>query len=58
MTGRAVTRSTPERREVYAAAELFAGFDPARPESYGETPDFASFRWFVGDRARHSDGCR
>jgi hypothetical protein len=37
----------PERRGVYAADELFAGFDPARPASYGDTPDFANFRWFV-----------
>ncbi|MEO5921993.1 MAG: Rossmann fold nucleotide-binding protein [Pseudolysinimonas sp.] len=36
-----------DRREVYSADELFAGFDPARPESFGETRDFASFRWFV-----------
>lgn len=35
------------RREVYSAEELFAGFEPRRPESYGETPDFRSFRWFV-----------
>jgi predicted Rossmann-fold nucleotide-binding protein len=34
-------------RGVYSAAELFEGFDPARPGSYGETLDFASFRWFV-----------
>ena len=37
----------PERRAVYSADELFAGFDPERPESYGETPDFASYRWYV-----------
>jgi hypothetical protein len=36
-----------ERREVYTAAELFAGFDASRPESYADTPDFANFRWFV-----------
>lgn len=36
-----------ERRAVYTPDELFAGFDPARPSSFGETPDFASFRWFV-----------
>jgi len=35
------------RREVYSAAELYAGFDPARPDSFGDTPDFANFRWFV-----------
>jgi predicted Rossmann-fold nucleotide-binding protein len=37
----------PDRRDVYAPAELFDGFDPARPASYGETADFRSFRWFV-----------
>jgi predicted Rossmann-fold nucleotide-binding protein len=26
---------------------LFAGFDPARPDSYAETLDFRSFRWFA-----------
>jgi predicted Rossmann-fold nucleotide-binding protein len=40
-------RPDAERQEVYSAAELFADFDPARPESYGDTPDFANFRWFV-----------
>lgn len=34
-------------RGAYSAAELFAGFDPTRPESFGETPDFGLFRWFV-----------
>lgn len=37
----------PGRREVYSPGELFAGFDPARPETFRDTPDFASFRWFV-----------
>jgi predicted Rossmann-fold nucleotide-binding protein len=37
----------PGRREVYSPGELFAGFDPGRPVTFGETPDFASFRWFV-----------
>jgi predicted Rossmann-fold nucleotide-binding protein len=37
----------PGRREVYSPADLFAGFDAGRPGSYGTTPDFASFRWFV-----------
>jgi predicted Rossmann-fold nucleotide-binding protein len=36
-----------DRREVYSPAELFTGFDPGRPASYGETPDFRRFRWFV-----------
>jgi predicted Rossmann-fold nucleotide-binding protein len=40
-------RPDSDRQEVYTAAELFAGFDPARPDSYGDTPDFANFRWFV-----------
>jgi predicted Rossmann-fold nucleotide-binding protein len=40
-------RPDADRQEVYTAAELFAGFDPARPESFGDTPDFADFRWFV-----------
>jgi predicted Rossmann-fold nucleotide-binding protein len=35
------------RREVYTPGELFAGFDPERPASYGETRDFACYRWFV-----------
>lgn len=42
-----VTPSSAPNRGVYSAGELFDGFDPARPESYAETPDFASFRWFV-----------
>ncbi|HEV7742797.1 MAG TPA: hypothetical protein VGO65_10290 [Pseudolysinimonas sp.] len=36
-----------ERRDVYAPGELFRGFDPARPVTYGDTMDFRSFRWFV-----------
>jgi predicted Rossmann-fold nucleotide-binding protein len=36
-----------DRRQVYAATDLFAGFDPQRPESYGETADFRSFQWYV-----------
>jgi len=35
------------RREVYTPDELFAGFDPSRPASYGDTADFAAFRWYV-----------
>jgi predicted Rossmann-fold nucleotide-binding protein len=35
------------RREVYRPEELFFGFDPERPASYAETPDFRSFQWFV-----------
>jgi predicted Rossmann-fold nucleotide-binding protein len=37
----------PDRREVYSPAELFAGFDPARPASYADTADFRRFRWYV-----------
>jgi predicted Rossmann-fold nucleotide-binding protein len=32
---------------LYSPAELFAGFDPERPESYGETMDFRTYRHFV-----------
>lgn len=35
------------RREVYRPEELFAGFDPGRPASFGETADFRSFQWYV-----------
>ena len=37
----------PIRTSVYTPAELFAGFDPARPASYAETLDFRSYEWFV-----------
>lgn len=37
----------PAPGSVYTAAELFAGFDPARAESYAETMDFRSYEWFV-----------
>lgn len=37
----------PGRREVYSPGELFAGFEPKRPETFGATPDFACYRWFV-----------
>jgi predicted Rossmann-fold nucleotide-binding protein len=40
-------RGLDPARGVYSAAELFAGFDPARPATFGDTPDFRSFRWFV-----------
>ncbi|HEX7834518.1 MAG TPA: Rossmann fold nucleotide-binding protein [Pseudolysinimonas sp.] len=40
-------RPDADRLQVYTAAELFEGFDPSRPESYGETPDFANYEWFV-----------
>lgn len=38
---------TPIRNSVYAPEELFAGFDPAVPDSYAATMDFAAYRWFV-----------
>lgn len=38
---------TPIRNTVYAPEELFDGFDPAVPESYAATMDFAAYRWFV-----------
>lgn len=40
-----------ERQTVYSAEQLFSGFDPERPESFGETPDFASFRWYLATGA-------
>ncbi|MBB5954683.1 putative Rossmann-fold nucleotide-binding protein [Saccharothrix tamanrassetensis] len=32
------------RSALYTPAELFAGFDPARPESYADTPDARIYR--------------
>jgi predicted Rossmann-fold nucleotide-binding protein len=32
------------RSRLYTPAELFAGFDPARPESYADTPDARIYR--------------
>ncbi|MFC5501175.1 LOG family protein [Lysinimonas soli] len=37
----------PIRGSVYSAEELFAGFSPGRVDSYAETMDFQSYRWFV-----------
>ena len=37
----------PIRGSVYSAEELFAGFSPSRVDSYAETMDFLSYRWFV-----------
>lgn len=34
----------PYRDALYTPAELFAGFDPARPESYHDTPDALIYR--------------
>ena len=43
---------------VYAPTDLFAGFDPSRPATYGDTPDFAQLAVVRRDGPRHSDGCR
>ena len=37
----------PIRNSVYTADELFAGFDPGTPGSYGRTLDFRAYEWFV-----------
>lgn len=37
----------PIRGGLYTPAELFAGFDPLRPQSYVEMRDFAVYRYFV-----------
>lgn len=37
----------PDRGEVYSPGELFAGFDPGRAVTFGDTPDFAAYRWYV-----------
>jgi len=37
----------PLREEVYSPTELFARFDPARPQSYADTPDFAIYRHYL-----------
>ena len=34
---------------LYTVAELFEGYDPARPESFGSTPDFRIYHEFVAD---------
>lgn len=46
----------PIRNELYSARELLAGFDPNRPASWTETPDFKSYVYFVTQgRATASD---
>jgi predicted Rossmann-fold nucleotide-binding protein len=35
------------RPSLYSVEELFAGFDPARPETYFSTPDWLTFRSFI-----------
>jgi predicted Rossmann-fold nucleotide-binding protein len=37
----------PIRRQLYSGSELFAGFSPAAPSSWAQTPDFEAFRYFV-----------
>lgn len=37
----------PIRQELYSPAELFHGFEPGKPSSWGETVDFAIYRHFV-----------
>lgn len=37
----------PIRSQLYGPAELFVGFDPARPQSWGDTVDFAIYHHFV-----------
>lgn len=34
----------PFRSSLYTPDEVFAGFDPARPGSYADTPDFRAYR--------------
>jgi predicted Rossmann-fold nucleotide-binding protein len=48
----------PFRSELYQPAELFAGFDPDRPGSYRDTPDFAAYRstWLPGGRSDRDIG--
>ena len=36
-------------RALYSIAELFAGYDPGRPETFGATPDFQIYHEFVAD---------
>ncbi|GAB5519884.1 MAG: LOG family protein [Rhodothermales bacterium] len=44
----------PLRWSLYDAPQLFAGFDPARPASFADTPDFAIYRHFVAEgRTKH-----
>lgn len=37
----------PIRSQLYTRAELFLGFDPVAPQSWGATADFAIYRHFV-----------
>ena len=42
------------RASLYSIAELFQGYDPARPESFAETLDFRIYKEFVADRGAAS----
>jgi predicted Rossmann-fold nucleotide-binding protein len=42
------------RSHLYTPAELFAGFDPRRPESYADTPDARIYR-HTQQQGRHPD---
>lgn len=37
----------PIRNSLYSSRELMDGFEPADPQSLGQTPDFLSFKYFV-----------
>ena len=37
----------PIRQQLYTPADLFQGFEPAEPASWGQTMDFAIYRHFV-----------
>jgi len=37
----------PLRRTMYSPEELYAGFDPARTQSYAATPDFEIYQYYV-----------
>src|SRR5262245_8922322 len=45
--GMATLPYTPLRWNLYDPQELFAGFDPADPQSFAATADFAIYRHFV-----------
>lgn len=40
------------RARLYSPEELYAGFDPGRPESYRETPDYRIYESFVDPPTR------
>lgn len=37
---------SPYRTSLYTPEEIYAGFDPARPESYADTPDARIYAWW------------